>query len=313
MLLDPYSQKPIQPLINKPQLNWMGGKKWLAKFFITRINKYDYSMYVEPYSGGARIYFEKNPHFMEILNDKNACVSNFFFCCKEWPLEMEQQQEFLIKDENEFHIMYELFTTHFKPISKQIQDARLEWELHLHNDEEAKTFLIHRAIQFYFFRNMVFRGSESANTMTYFENDPPSETNRMRYRIYRPLAWLGERMRRTQIFNKDFAEVMKRALAYKNHRIIFYLDPPYPGTQEYQIKMLWPRYIELNEILKTITEKDYFFLSMPNKKSIRKLFSWCHILKHPTYYTTGGNGQRKRVYELIITPPWKPKLKEGGV
>ena len=46
---------------------WMGGKRRLAKEILPHVN--GYQTYVEPFAGGAAIFFMKEPSKVEVISD----------------------------------------------------------------------------------------------------------------------------------------------------------------------------------------------------------------------------------------------------
>lgn len=310
-LIDPYRKEPIKSLLNKPPLVRMGGKRYLSSLLVKRINSYDYSMYIEAFFGGGRVYFEKDPHFTEIINDNQTRLANFFYCCRHFSTELEELQKGLIKDENRFMDLYEKYHNDHElaVINGEISWGKEQWENKTKFCLTGKKQILDHAIDFFFYSNMAFRGSLTAKTMTYFENDPRTENNRMRWRIFRPLGWIGNRMRRTMVLNQDFTKIFKLGLNYSNHSRLWFLDPPYLNTEGYEDDFNWEKYEQLNECLKQLPKTDYFLLTLNQKPEIEELFSWCKCEKVQTHYTTGGAGQRKEVCENLFTPPWDPKKK----
>lgn len=310
LLMDPYKKTAIQPLENKPPLVRMGGKRYLSKIVVPRINTYDYSLYIEPFFGGGRFYFEKEPHYAEIVNDFEARLANFFFCCRHWPADMQFKQQFLVKDENTWKELFDYHKLHYTEICEELRTIRMKWYgAKKAKKKELQDRMLDYAIDFYFLSNMAFRGSLTARSMTYFENDPRTENNRMRWRIFRPLMWVGERMRRTMILNQDFAKIFQIGLKSTNHTRLWVLDPPYWGVEGYETEFPWDRYEELSDLLRNLPQTDYFMLFLNDVPEIRKLFSWCRVEEVSTHYTTGGAGQKKDVIELIFTPQYEPKKK----
>ncbi len=53
----------------KPVIPWLGGKRQLAKHIIPLFSKH--TCYVEPFAGGAAIFFLKQPSKVEVINDCN--------------------------------------------------------------------------------------------------------------------------------------------------------------------------------------------------------------------------------------------------
>jgi len=314
-VMDLFRNEPIKPLCNKPPLTRMGGKRKLAKKITGMIDILDYSFYIEPFFGGGRIFFEKQPHWMEMVNDIESRVTNFFYCCKKFPQIMQYEQKLLIKDQNKFFRIYQKYKN-AEYLAKMEQEIKDSYEIYENMGkykesltiQHATETLVGHAIEFYFFSNMSWRGTISS-TMTIFERDKPTETNRMRWRIFRPLGWIGDRMRRTQVMNYDFTKIFKMGLKYKNHTRIWYLDPPYLDTKGYESPFPWEKYVELNECLKQLEPtKDYFILSLNVHPKFDKLFDWCNIETISVVYTLGGNQTKKEEY--LITPPWTPRIKK---
>ena len=56
-------------------LSYIGGKNRLARTVISLIP--EHTTYVEPFCGGAQVFFHKKPSKVEILNDLNDDIFNF--------------------------------------------------------------------------------------------------------------------------------------------------------------------------------------------------------------------------------------------
>jgi DNA adenine methylase len=61
--------------MNSPITYW-GGKKIMARHIVPLIPAH--TTYVEPFFGGGAIYFLKTPSEVEVINDTNRFVVNFF-------------------------------------------------------------------------------------------------------------------------------------------------------------------------------------------------------------------------------------------
>lgn len=61
-------------------ISYYGGKQKLAKTVLSFIGKH--TMYVEPFCGGGAILFAKEPSLVEVINDTNAELINFYKVCK---------------------------------------------------------------------------------------------------------------------------------------------------------------------------------------------------------------------------------------
>lgn len=61
-------------------ISYYGGKQKLAKTVLSFMP--EHKMYVEPFVGGAAIFFAKEPAKIEVLNDTNTELINFYKVCK---------------------------------------------------------------------------------------------------------------------------------------------------------------------------------------------------------------------------------------
>src|SRR5205823_610276 len=61
-------------------LPYIGGKNRLAAKIIALLP--EHTTYVEPFAGGAQVFFHKQPAKVEVLNDLNGEIVNFFRVCQ---------------------------------------------------------------------------------------------------------------------------------------------------------------------------------------------------------------------------------------
>src|SRR5947199_10460081 len=61
-------------------LAYLGGKNRVAKKIIALIP--EHNCYIEPFCGGAQVFFHKTPSNVEILNDLDEEVFNFLRICQ---------------------------------------------------------------------------------------------------------------------------------------------------------------------------------------------------------------------------------------
>src|SRR5579863_10759792 len=61
-------------------LSYIGGKNRLATRIISMLP--EHTTYVEPFAGGAQVLFHKRPSNVEVLNDLDYDVVNFFRVCQ---------------------------------------------------------------------------------------------------------------------------------------------------------------------------------------------------------------------------------------
>ncbi len=68
-------EKKIKVLL-RPPLTYYGGKQQLCKTILELIPEHD--LYCEPFCGGAAVFFGKGPSKVEVINDTNKEVINFY-------------------------------------------------------------------------------------------------------------------------------------------------------------------------------------------------------------------------------------------
>lgn len=61
-------------------LAYLGGKNRVARKIISLIP--EHTCYIEPFCGGAQVFFHKEPSKVELLNDLNEDVFNFLRVCQ---------------------------------------------------------------------------------------------------------------------------------------------------------------------------------------------------------------------------------------
>lgn len=70
---------------------WPGGKRALKGTLLKLIP--EHSLYVEVFAGSAKLLFAKAPSKMEVMNDLNGEVINFFRVAKHRPAELAERLE----------------------------------------------------------------------------------------------------------------------------------------------------------------------------------------------------------------------------
>jgi len=64
-------------------VGWFGGKSRLAKALNEIVEYVPHRKYVEPFAGGASLYFYKKPSDLEVINDINKNLVKFYKELKE--------------------------------------------------------------------------------------------------------------------------------------------------------------------------------------------------------------------------------------
>jgi DNA adenine methylase len=71
----------------KTPISYYGGKQKLLSTILTKIP--NHNLYCEPFLGGAAIFFGKEPSAVEVINDTNKELMNFYRICKEKFLDLQ--------------------------------------------------------------------------------------------------------------------------------------------------------------------------------------------------------------------------------
>jgi len=73
----------------KTPITYYGGKQSLLKYILPLIPKHQ--IYAEPFAGGAAVFWAKEPSSVEVINDTNKEVINFYQVAqKEFPALQEE-------------------------------------------------------------------------------------------------------------------------------------------------------------------------------------------------------------------------------
>lgn len=68
-------------MTKKTPISYYGGKQKLLSTILTKIP--EHNLYCEPFLGGAAVFFGKEPSNVEVINDTNKELMNFYRVCKE--------------------------------------------------------------------------------------------------------------------------------------------------------------------------------------------------------------------------------------
>ncbi|WP_198672585.1 DNA adenine methylase, partial [Helicobacter burdigaliensis] len=116
-------------------------------------------------------------------------------------------------------------------------------------------------------------------------------------KLYRDFSVYSKRLKGVSIENKDFTYILKN---YDNDGALFYLDPPYVGTEDYYQNtggFGLKEHKLLNELLKNIKGK--FMLSYNDCKLVRELYKDFNIKELRVSYSLSAK-DRKEQKELLV-------------
>ena len=230
-------------------LAYIGGKNRLAKKIIALLP--EHITYVEPFAGGAQVLFHKPPSNVEVLNDLDFDIVNFFRVCQ-W------HYEELIR-----YLRYCLA-------------SRKLHELHVKTDPASLTD-VQRAGRFYYLQKNSF-GGLVLNPNFHYGVTQPSNYNLKR--VPEVIEQAHKRLARVQIESLPYEQILDR---YDRPTTIFYCDPPYVGLRLYPHNFLDADFGLLADRLRRLTGK--FLLSINDHPVARAAFVGFHCQTLPVAYS----------------------------
>ena len=250
--------------MTSPIVPWMGGKRRLAKRILPMFPHH--VCYVEPFAGGAALFFMKTPSDVEVINDINGELINLYRVVK-------------------YHL--EEFVRQFKwaLISRQIYG----W---LKQTPDEPLTDIQKAVKFFYLQKMAFGGSVSNQTFGTATTAAP-KLNLLR--LEEDLSAAHLRLSRAFIEHLSWQDCFKR---YDRPHTLFYLDPPYWGTAGYGVDFGLDQYSEMAGLAKSIKGK--MIISVNDVPEMRDAFSGLAMEVVSINYTVGGSKRSKPSRELII-------------
>jgi len=164
-----------------------GGKHFIAEKIADRIP--EHSIYVEPFAGGAAVYFKKPSSEVEVLNDKDTDIARAF------------------------QFLRSMTPEQFKQLKK------MNWKVNAGTFKRLKDSQpisdIDRFRKFYYLRKGSFgSGGETVNPMMEGET---IDVNKL-WKVH-------DRLKNTKIMGRHALELIRK---YDSPDTFFYLDPPYP-------------------------------------------------------------------------------------
>jgi DNA adenine methylase len=250
--------------MHQPIIPWIGGKRRLAKHILPIFPMH--TCYVEPFAGGAALFFLKEPSQVEVLNDINLELITLYRVVQH-------------------HL--EEFIRHFKwaLVSRKIY----EW-LNITPPETLTD--IQRAARFYYLQKMAFGGKVQGQTFGTATTSPP-RLNLLR--VEEDLSQGHLRLSRVYVEYLSWQRCIEK---YDREHTLFYCDPPYWATEGYGVDFGLEQYDELARYAKEIKGK--MIISVNDIPEMRKAFAGLKMKTVDINYTVGGAGKGKNKSELIV-------------
>ena len=235
--------KVIKPKMKTP-ISYYGGKQSLLKHILPLIP--EHKIYVEPFFGGGAVFFAKEPAKVEVINDHNNMVVNFF----------------------------EQLKTNFDELKQMIDATPYSRTVY----KKAMTIYEVPIIFSPKYRAWAFwvgtlQGFANQIGSWHSSNKHGKEAGNIANRRIGFTRDLSDRLSRTQIESKDAVALIK---SLDSPDTFFYIDPPYVGAhQGHYGGYTQEHFNELLEALSGIKGK-FLLSSYPNNilDEYRELYNW---------------------------------------
>jgi DNA adenine methylase len=208
--------------ITSPAFQYTGSKFRIAKWIISHFPKH--RCYVEPYCGAASVFFQKQPSYLEVINDLNGEVVNFFDVLRDHTDELVRVLD-------------------LTPWSR----AELERAMTPHHDpiERARRLYI-RAYQSY-----TAGEAEKSRGWAY------DVEHARRIKKWPKLDYLYELAQRLKLAQIDCDTALNVIMRFDAVTTLIYIDPPYvadtrTGLRDYKTEMSDEDHIALSDTLHNI-------------------------------------------------------------
>lgn len=177
-----------------PPLRYFGSKWQLADWIIEQMPAH--GTYVEPFCGGASVFFRKQPSPIEVLNDRNGDLVNFFDV-------LRSQSDELVR------------------LIDLTPWSRLEYQRSFEPCDDA----LERARRFYVRCWQSFRGGGASEPSSWsYRVDEANRSSSKSWSRMEGLILGAKRLKQAQLEYDDAPKVIRR---YDTPDTLFYIDPPY--------------------------------------------------------------------------------------
>jgi DNA adenine methylase len=245
-------------------LAYIGGKRTLAKQIIAIFP--EHTTYVEPFAGGAQVFFHKEPSKVEVLNDLDGEMVNFFRVCQ----------------------------THYEELTRYLRYMHVsrKWFELLQATDPATLTDIQRAARHLYLLKNCYAGLVRRRNFGCSVTQPPG------FNLERIPALIEEthkRLARVQLECRPYEEILQR---YDRPTTLFYLDPPYYGLKLYRYNLDPDDFSKMAKYFGKLRGK--FVLSLNDVPEVRAIFKQFKLREVELAYTAQRTAGR-RFSEVLIT------------
>ena len=252
----------------RPIVPWIGGKRRLAKHILPLFPEHE--CYVEPFAGGAALFFMKEQSDVEVLNDINSDLVN----------------------------LYRVVQHHLEEFVKQYKWALISRQMYawLKMTRVEPLTDIQRAARFYYLQKMGFGGKVSGQTFGTATTTPPRFNLN---RIEEELSIAHLRLSRTYVEHLPWVDCVTK---YDRSHSLFYCAPPYWGTEGYGVDFGLEQYAVMADLARSIKGK--MIISVNDIPEMHQVFCGLKVQRVEISYSVGGAGRKNNLTGELIIRNW---------
>jgi len=263
--------------INSP-FRYAGGKFYARKLIIEHIPQHNY--YIEPFAGGASIFFAKSRVNENWLNDIDKDLINCLAIIRDYPNELIER----LSGERATKERHAYYKNEYKPKTK-----------------------LDRATRWFYINRTSYSGIMNMQNCYWGYGDKYS---------MRPENWprnilrTSAKLQGVKLTSLDFEKVIEEAPINS----FLLIDPPYFNADQekfYTYSFKKDDHFRLSKILKKYRDKFKFLLTYDDSQEVRELYDWAHAMHEKQWnYTinrtddqkngTNKKGTRYKGHELFI-------------
>lgn len=244
--------------------SYIGGKRALASQIIALFP--EHKTYVEPFAGGAQVFFRKEPSKVEVLNDLDREIVNFYRVCQQHYEELVRYLKFTVVSRAWFDLLYAT--------------------------DPLKLTDIQRAARHLYLAKTCFGGLVRHRNFAPHVSEPPGFKPE---NIPELLEQTHRRLARVQLECLPYEKVLT---VYDRPTTLFYLDPPYYERTLYRFNLEPQEFVTMADRLSKLKAK--FVLSLNDVPEVRAIFKKFHVKGIEIAYTAQKIAGR-RYREVLIT------------
>lgn len=226
--------------INSP-FRYAGGKFYARKLIIEHIPYHKY--YIEPFAGGASIFFAKKKADFNWLNDIDPDLTN----------------------------CYKIIRDYHNVLIERLKDEKATKERHTYYKKEYKPKTeIDRAVRWFYLNRTSYSGIMNYQNCFWGYGDKYS---------MRPENWprnilrTSLKLQKVKITSFDFERVIEEAPDYS----FLFIDPPYFNADQdkfYQFSFKKEDHFRLNKVLRKHSSRINFLITYDNTLEVKGLYDW---------------------------------------